>query len=346
MAMQAELIELSHLRSGPHWQRWSALAAHGPPHLSPEFFALAATFFDREASLVAVAWEGGTMFGALPMVLANRRLHGLSCDVSPGYDFTGTCAGLAAIWRCLAVDPRWDEIVLDRIPSTSLLASELPWRTRASACVASVQPDVRRAYLPLGRTAPALPPEFVARLFEDARRADEHGIALELVAIPTRADLDEAWEIEASAWSPGQPLRDDPRITRFYDAAARVFGRRRQAALAFLQLDGRRVASAFLAQDDRVLYVLALSVDPFYASAGAGDQLIWHVAVEAERRGLRELQFAGPDATWQHAWTAARHERSVIAIDRRSTRGRLARARRELAELAGSVVRMIRSVGD
>ena len=50
-----------------------------------EFFALAAPLTTGSDPVVASAWDGDTMVGALPLVHDHHRLCALRCDYSPGH---------------------------------------------------------------------------------------------------------------------------------------------------------------------------------------------------------------------------------------------------------------------
>ena len=75
--MHASLVGLADLRRLPAWKQWQALTAAAPPFLGPEFFVLAAPLSVGSGPIVAHAWDGDSMIGALPLVRDGDRLLAL-----------------------------------------------------------------------------------------------------------------------------------------------------------------------------------------------------------------------------------------------------------------------------
>src|SRR5690348_11009879 len=124
--MQGSLVGLSEVRHRPAWKHWQQLTAGAPPFLGPEFFTLAAPLTGDNDPIVPAAWDGDTLVGALPLIHDRHRLRALRCDHSPGYDYCGNPDGVEAIWRALHGERGWSELVLQRVPTGSPLATRLP----------------------------------------------------------------------------------------------------------------------------------------------------------------------------------------------------------------------------
>ncbi len=328
--MHSALIAFDHLRHGPDWRRWRELASGAAPFLSPEFFALARPFADAGDALVAGSWSDDRMVGALPLVLDRHTLRGLRGNHSPGYDYCGTREGIEAIWEALRADDRWSELVLDKVPGDSPLATVLPALAISDGCPAVVRPDVRHPVLALPGFEARMKPKFRTNLQRCARKAG--GPVLERILVPTRADLDEAAAIEGMAWKAanGTNIAADARAAHLYQALARLLGRRGQASLSFLRIAGKRVAAVFALEDRRTLFALKIGYDPAYANLSPGHLLVWKVAADAEQRGLRELDFVGREDDWKRKWTDDARARVAIVIYRRSARGLVRYALREV----------------
>lgn len=320
MSTHATIVDLGAVRRDPAWRQWQALAAGSPQFLTPEFFTLAARFEERPA-IVVLAWSEAQLVGALPLVREQGRLTSLRCDYSPGFDYRGTPAGVDAIWQALRADRTWTDVVLDKIPADSLLAAHLAGLANAAGCPTSVHLDSRHPQFALHEFEAALPPKFRTNLRRCARKAGS--VELERIANPDRAALDEALAIEAKAWkgSAGTSIEHDPCAVHFYRVLARLFGRRGCAALYFLRVRGRRVATLFAVEDGRTLYALKIGYNPSVANLSPGHLLVWRVAEEAAARGLETFDFVGHDDEWKRKWTSDAVEHISLTIYRDSVSG-------------------------
>ncbi|HET9623016.1 MAG TPA: GNAT family N-acetyltransferase [Kofleriaceae bacterium] len=313
--MHGTLVELSRARHLPDWTRWQQLTKTSPPFLTPEFFTLASRLVDDEA-VVAEAWDGDRLVGALPLVRTRDRLIALACDYTPAYDYRGSEDGIDAIWRALLADPRWHQLVFKRLPLDSPLASRLPTLANADGCPVVLRLDSRHPYLALPGFEAALSPKFLSNLQRCARKAG--GVELERIAIPDRAAFDAALAIEAKAWKAAahSDIASDPRAAHLYRTMLMLFGRRGQAALHFLRAAGRRIATLLTVEDGHTLYALKIGYDPAAANLSPGHLLVWKVAADAERRGLQELNFVGHEDEWKRKWTDRVHENIALVIYR------------------------------
>lgn len=330
-APRSTLVDLPAARRQPDWSAWRALTAAAPPFLSPEFFALASRFRDDGSAIVAEAWDGERLIGALPLARSGDQLTPLSCDYSPGFDYAGAPEGLEAIWRALRQDPGWTELALTKVPVGSALAARLPALAAADGCPVVTRLDSRHPYFALRGFEAALPPKFRTNLQRCARKAG--GIELEKLPVPDRAAFDEALAIEAMAWKgvAGTAIAVDPRAAHLYRAFARLEGRRGAGALYFLRAGGRRIATLLAVEDGRTIYALKIGYDPAAAALSPGHLIVWKVAADAEGRGLEELNFVGHDDEWKRKWTGLCHEHLAITIYRDSAAGLARYALRHLA---------------
>ncbi|MFT3698680.1 MAG: GNAT family N-acetyltransferase [Kofleriaceae bacterium] len=326
--MDVALTRIEDLERTPQWSGWQTLAADRAPYLAPEFFAMSRSFVEHGEPLVATATAGGTLIGALPLILDRHTLRGLRTDYTPGYDFAGTKEGITAIWKALADDGRWSELVLDKVPSRSLLAMELPVLARLDGCPVDVRSDGRHPYFELEGWQAALKPKFRSNLQRCERKAGN--LVLERVLDPSDTDLADALAIEAMAWkgAAGTSIATDPRASNLYTQMLRQPGHR--ASLFFLRANGKRIATLFACEDAHTLYALKIGYDPAFANISPGHLLVWKVAADAESRGLRELDFVGREDEWKRKWTDRVHDRMIVVIYRRSARGLARYAMREV----------------
>ncbi|MGZ3421286.1 MAG: GNAT family N-acetyltransferase [Polyangiales bacterium] len=311
---------LDDVRRGDDWKKWRALSANAPPFLAPEFFRLTQPLAVG-TPLVAEAWNGDALVGALPLSLAGHKLSALKSDHSPGYDYWGDPEGLEAIWQALATDRRWDVLTLDGVPSTSPLATRFRAVVEAHGAHLVVKPKAHHIVLDLPGFERAVSAKFLANLRRCARKLG--GIELERIASPTRSDFKDALAIEAAAWkgAAGESINSDARVTHLYQALTRVFGPRGKASLAFLRAKGERIAQLLSVEDEGSLYALKIGYDPKHADVSPGHLMVWTVAADAEKRGLRRFDFVGHDDSWKHKWTDAFEETVTVVVYRRSPRG-------------------------
>jgi CelD/BcsL family acetyltransferase involved in cellulose biosynthesis len=314
--MQGSLVGLSQVRHQPAWKHWQQLTADAPPFLGPEFFTLAAPLSGGGEPLIASAWDGNAMIGALPLVRDRHRLHALRCDYTPGYDYCGAPDGVDAIWRALHCDDSWSELVLVRVPADSPLATRLPALATADGCPAVLRPERAHLYFALPGFEARLTAKFRGNLQRCERRAG--GVALERVAVPDRAAFEDALAIEAMAWkgAAGTSIASDPRAAHLYRALTMLVGRRGQGALYFLRANGRRIATIVALEDRRTLYALKIGYDPRAAQLSPGHLLVWKLAADAEARGLQDFDFVGRDDDWKHRWTDCGREQVTIVVYR------------------------------
>ena len=332
MFIPAALIPFDTIRHSGDWARWARLTAEASPFLSPEFFALNRPLAHEGTAIVAEAWTPSGIVGALPLVLDATILRALRSDHSPSFDFSGTPAGLEAIWGCLKDDDRWSELVLDKVPAESLLVTRLPELARRDGYPVVMHADSRHRFFELTGFEAAMDSKFRSNLLRCERKAGS--VVLERVTVPTRDDFEEALAIEAKAWkgANGTSIDADPRVSHIYEALGRLLGPRGRAALYFLRAAGKRIATLFAIEDQHTLFALKIGFDPTAAQVSPGHLMILEVARDAEQRGLRELNFVGRDAEWKQKWTDRVHELVALRIYARTPRGLVRYGLRELVK--------------
>jgi CelD/BcsL family acetyltransferase involved in cellulose biosynthesis len=329
--MYAALVPFSAVRHDPEtWKRWAALASDAPPFLSPEFFALNAPLIAGGEPMIAASWSADRLTGVLPLIRSDHTLRAMRGSHSPGFDYCGTRAGIAAIWMALRDDHRWSELVIDKVPSDSILVQVLPDLARADRCPVVVRPTARHPYFDLPGFEARMKPKFRTNVLRCLRKAGD--VTFERIEVPDHAALDEAASLEAMAWkaAAGSNIDADPRVRHLYDAVSRVLGRRHRASLAFLRVGGRRIAALFAVEDDRTLYALKIGYDPAHAAISPGHLLVYKAALDAEQRGLRVFDFVGREDEWKRKWTDLAHEDVCIQVYRNSPRGLVRYTLREL----------------
>jgi hypothetical protein len=320
------------IRHRGDWGAWCALAAGAPPFLSAEFFALTRRLRPDGDAVLAEAWSDGRMIGALPLVLDGDVLEALDSEHSPRYDYCGSPEGLEAIWRALGTDRRWAQLILPHVPVASLLATRLPELARAGGCPVTLLPAEHQRYFAL--------PGFEARLSKKLRgELKRHGrhvgeLTLERIPAPARSTFDEALAIEAMAWkgAAGTSITSHPGAEHLYRALLRALGPRGRAALYFLRANGARIATLLAVEDGHTLFALKIGYDPAFARDSPGQLLVWQVALDAERRGLQQLELLGRDDEWKRRWTDEVHDQVTVVIYRRSPRGLLRYTLREVVK--------------
>ncbi len=340
----ARLAPWSEVRRGADWARWRDLAADAPPYLAPEFFALSRPLVDGGEPLVAEAFEGGRLVGALPLALDGDTLGALRSDHTPDFDYYGAPDGVDAIWRALRGDRRWRRLVLKNVPDGSPLATRLPELARHDGFPSVIRAGAQHCFFALPGFEARMSPRFLTNLRRCERKAG--GVALETLGVPTHAALNEALAIEAMAWkgAAGTSITADPRVAHLYRALARLYGRRGRAHLYFLRADGKRVATLLAVEDAHTLYALKIGYDPRYAAVSPGHLMIWKVAADAEGRGLAELDLIGHDDDWKRKWTDRTHRHVSVVVYRRSLAGLLAWALHEgVKPTAAGLARELRS---
>lgn len=332
-ALEAIVRPLRDVRRAADWNAWRALTRDAAPFLAPEFFALTLPLVPSHLEpRVAEAWDGNRLVGALPLLFDReaRTLGALRADHTPGFDYCGTPAGLDAIWRALLAEPGWDVLTLKNVPADSMLAGRLEGAVRASGGRFVRKEGARHYRFDLPGFESRVSSKFMTNLRRCARKAG--GIELERIASPTRSDFRAALAIEAMAWkgAAGTSIEQDARAAHLYDALTRVLGRRGRGALYFLRAGGERIALLLAIEDRDTLYALKIGYDPRQAAVSPGHLMVWAVAADAEKRGLRAFDFVGREDEWKKKWTEAFAQQVTVVVYRGTPRGLALHALREV----------------
>jgi CelD/BcsL family acetyltransferase involved in cellulose biosynthesis len=326
------LVALTHRPPPELWNGWRELARGAPPFLAPEFFVLGEALAGAGRPLVATAWDGDRLVGALPLMRDGRTLVSLRSEHHPWFDYTGAADEIAAVWRGLVADPGWDRLILHAVPADSPLATHLPAVALRDLGVSVVREERRSPYFVLPRFEERLAHKHLQNVKRCERKLGEH--SLERIPRYDRAALREGLEIEAMAWkrAAGTSIDADPATVHFYTALTRLFGRRGQLSLEFLRAGGRRIGFLLGVEDAGAFYAMKIGYDPAYTQLSPGHILIHRSAAEAEKRGREEYHLLGHDDEWKRRWTDRVRELVTIVVYRGSARGLGELAVREVAK--------------
>ena len=344
-------LEVETLPWLPGWLRepWEALrsrvAARGAtagPFLSFDWTAVYARALGERFGppRTVLAWRGGRLAGAMPLVLEKRRLAGaparllrsLSDDHSQRWDALVEDRDVAAaLVAHLLGDASWDALELrDVLDDRATGAGLLVEAARASGCIAGAWPSQRSPVLEIGRDPDAvlahLDAKFRANLRRRARRlAEEIGpVALERIETADEGALADAYRLEAAGWKGerGTAIACDPARVETYRALSRALSSAGTFALSFLRAGERRVAFHLAAIEGGAYFLFKVGSDPTLARFGLGHLLVAEVARDLAARGIGELDFLGDTADWKREWTPRSRAHSWRYVFRPSLRGR------------------------
>lgn len=303
------------------WKQWNDLSKTATPFVRSEFFALEEPLVDDGVHLIVSAYRDHNLVGVLPLVRRGRLLESFASNHAPFYDYVGDADAVEQIWHTLRADRGWDRIILDRLPTRSVLLSRLPSLAIADLCVSIVKPGPSSPYFVL----PNHEAKLNAKHKHNIRRCEKKigGVELERITTFSREALEEGLAIEGAAWkdAAGSSIASSATLKHFYYALARLSARRGELSLYFLRAKGRRIAFLFALEDGHTLFALKTGYDPELREYSPGHLLFAEVARDAERRGLIELDFMGIADEWKRRWTDLTHDHSALLIYRPSIRG-------------------------
>jgi CelD/BcsL family acetyltransferase involved in cellulose biosynthesis len=304
---------------------WDALLASGPvdePYFRHGWIGAWLDAFTPEGRVrVLVARDAaGAAVGMAPLV--EERRSGLVFLAAPANDHScrvewvlgeDPAGAVRALWEHLRDRLRWDVLLLRDVPRhgpTSVLLSCAAERDRHPV---GRWESLRTPYLPLARASPAARPvsaKFLANLRRRMRRLEEAGAVSYLrlgagaAAEEVDAFLSAFFGLEDAGWKGrrGTAIARDGRLVAFYRAVARVAAREGWLALRALELDGRPVAMHFGLLHRGVYAFPKPAFDEAHAARSPGQLLLAEVLAECRGRGLRELDFLGPDMPWKQDW--------------------------------------------
>jgi CelD/BcsL family acetyltransferase involved in cellulose biosynthesis len=321
---------------------WDALLAGGPtdlPFLRHGFLeAWLDAFTPTGARLLVLCARdpAGEAVGFAPLLRIRRggvvRLvapandHSCRVEWVLGPDASGA---VASLWAHLRDAERWDVLLLRDLPNDGPTSTFLEPLARADGHLTGRWESQRSPWLPLdGEPAEdRLAAKFRANLRRRRRRLEELG-PVAVRAEDGRGDLEGALDaffaLEASGWKGrgGTALASDPRLTRFYRAWAREAAARGALAIRALTLGGRPVAMHLGLVHGGAYYLPKTAYDEAMGAMSPGQLLHREVVLECQARGLRELDFLGPDMDWKRDWQPRHRPHDWLYVYRPTLFGR------------------------
>jgi CelD/BcsL family acetyltransferase involved in cellulose biosynthesis len=321
---------------------WDRLAGRGPVDLPFVAHGWLASWLDafapRASPLVLVARSAsGEPIGIAPFV--EERAGGVVRLASPANDHScrfewvlGRDPGsaVAALWRHLRDEVRWDAIVLRDVRRDGPTSTLLEPIARADGHLTGRWASVSSPRLRLGGT-PAeerTSARFRANLRRRARRLHELGaVAVRRAGSASDADgaLADFLVLEASGWKGegGTAIAHDPALVRFYEGVVRDAAARGTLAIRALTLDGRAIAVHLGIVHRGVYHLPKTAYDERLGNVSPGQLLQREVLAECEARGLAAFEFLGPDMPWKRDWEPEHAPHDWLYVYRPSLAGRL-----------------------
>jgi CelD/BcsL family acetyltransferase involved in cellulose biosynthesis len=327
---------------------WDALLARGPVDLPFLRHAVLEAWLDAftppgaELLVLAARDAEGTPAGFAPLLVQRRR--GLVRLFSPANDHScrvewalgrDASGAVAALWGHLRDRVRWDVLLLRDLPRDGPTSALLEPLARADGHPCGRWESQRSPYLRLGpgprpvRTTA----RFVANLRRRHRRLSEMG-AVAVLREDGRGDVDtvlrEFIALEAAGWKgrAGTALARDDRLVSFYQRWVHEAAGRGALAVRALTLDGRAVAMHLGLVHRGTYYLPKTAYDEELGSVSPGQLLHGEVLAECRARGLRELDFLGPDMEWKRDWGPEHRPHDWLYVYRPSLAGRALHALR------------------
>jgi CelD/BcsL family acetyltransferase involved in cellulose biosynthesis len=280
--------------------------------------------------------RAGAAAGFAPL-LAERR-GGVVRLTAPANDHTcrvewvlgpDASGAVASIWAHLRDRVRWDVLVLRDLPRDGPTSTLLEPLARADGHLTGRWESQRSPWLPLGGVPveARLAGKFRANLRRRWRRLEELG-PVAVRREDGRGDLAETlrefFALEASGWKgrSGTALAMDPRLVRFYGAWAREAAARGALAVRALTLSGRPVAVHLGLVHRGAYWLPKVAYDERLGAVSPGQLLHREVIAECEARGLRALEFLGPDMEWKRDWEPEHRPHDWLYVYRPSLAGR------------------------
>jgi CelD/BcsL family acetyltransferase involved in cellulose biosynthesis len=311
---------------------WDALLAEGPVDLPFARHAYVGAWLDAFApqgrlTVLVARGPDGRAVGMAPFLEAHRA--GLTILEAPANDHScrvewtlgaDAAGAVDALWGHLRDRERWDVLVLRDVPrdgpTSALLAAAAARDRHPTGRWASLRtPYLRLGGVPRERKASS---KFVGNLRRRMRRLEEQGaVSYRRVDGGTvgggtvgggteevDAFLERFFALEAAGWKGerGTAIAKDPRLVAFYRGVAHAAAREGWLALRALELDGRPVAMHFGLLHAGVYSLPKPAYDEALGACSPGQLLFREVLAECEARGLRELDFLGPDMPWKREW--------------------------------------------
>jgi CelD/BcsL family acetyltransferase involved in cellulose biosynthesis len=295
-------------------REWDELArATGAlPFSYPRWHAAWAQAFARGRLAVVTARRSGELVALAPAVGARGVLRASANWHTPRYGLVASDgAALAAVARFLVGRPRrrLDVTMLDaRDPALAAVRSAADSAGRAAVA----RPVARQPYVDVSgdldtyrASLPRKQRKELARL--ERRLRDLGDPALTVVDGGERLDaaLSDGFRLEASGWKHkhGEPIASSAALRTFYGEVARWAAERGWLRLAFLEIDGRRVAFDYCIEAGGGLFVLKGGFDPGYRRVAPGVMLTWWMLGEAFDGDADSYELLGDADPYKLSWT-------------------------------------------
>jgi len=291
----------------------------------------------RIAAAVGILGSPGLEDGVpVRMARAWANAHSTRGGFMLGAPETEASAAIDALVRGLCEEP-WDVLVLRDVPRERDTLETAARSMRRAGLVVLVGEPMDSPYIPLPSSREELDRRLDARFRQNLRRRrrrlEEHGrVSLEIVTGGDALDaaLEDAFDIEAAGWkgSGGTAIRSRPDTLAFYTAWARMLARDGRLRLAFLALDGRRIAFQYALVAGGRWMLPKTGYLPSFAECSPGQLLMSEVLGRCVEERLETFEFLGHSMPWKRDWTPLVRPHATLRAYRPGVRGRLAWAAR------------------
>lgn len=330
-------------------EEWRALIADEPhtlPTQTPEWIGTYLRHIEPASRLVLVtARRDGRLRAVLPLIAESIRYHGVPLtrwrfandrrypDPIDLVHAAGERAeAIAAIWRALAADRRWNLLECADVAETAALNDLF------ALASANGYPAARRR----NRLTPILALPGPGGTFESAtahvntkfrstvrrrkRRLEETGpVQFRRIEAADPAELERFFALEASGWKGrnGTAILNDPAQHAFYAELARAAAARGFFTLYALECDGRPVAMQFGVTLNGRYHLPKVAFDEAMGAYSPGHILMQEIVRDCAERGLTEIDFLGNADDWKARWANTERIYDRLSIFRPSLAGRL-----------------------
>jgi|SRR5947209_5053233 len=298
-----------------HLEReWEELAREtgATPFSYPRWHAAWADAFAGGRLRVVTARRSSELIAVAPVTSARGVVRASANWHTPRYGLVARDDdALASIVRFLVTRPR-------RRLDLTMLDEREPWLAAlASAAQSADRPTVerriaRQPYVDvsgdLDAYCDALPRKQVKELGRLERRMRDLGEPALTVTDGgdgLDAALADGFRLEASGWKRkgGEAIESTPALRSFYTDVARWAAERGWLRLAFLEIDGRRVAFDYCIEAGADLFVLKGGFDPEFRRVAPGVMLTWSMLKQAFGTDVACYELLGDVDAYKMSWT-------------------------------------------
>lgn len=290
--------------------------------------------------VLLVREPSGRLVGALPLLERREVLYGVPLRQliatanahSCRFDLLARAPGPVshALLEYLRADDRWDALRLVDVPEAgagwALLsaAREQGFPSGSWSSLDSPYIELPASYEELSARQH---PKFKANCRRRRKKLEGLGkVEFEKVTGGPMLDaaLEEGFWLEQSGWkgSNGTAMAQARDTHGFYVELARTAKHYGALSLSFLRVDGRAVAFHFALEHGGRYLLLKPGYDEAISECSPGQLLMENVVADCIARGLRELDFLGPDMVWKRDWTDRSRRHGWIYLFRDSALGR------------------------